>query len=115
MENYQHLKAHQVTSMVRASLKWNSEMHCSFDIEEHHPTSPLTCDGCRARFSIDHGHECKKGGLVVQRYDEIKFELQDLAARALVRDEPQIYPQVVAQMLTRPKDCLHQQKNVVIY
>ena len=43
-----------------------------------------------------HGLECKKGGLVIQRHDEIKFELQDLAARALipsvVRDEPQIYP-----------------------
>jgi hypothetical protein len=37
-----------------------------------------------------------QGGLVVQRHDEIKFELQDLAARApipsVVRDEPQIYP-----------------------
>ena len=29
------------TSMVRASLKWNSEMHCSFAIVEHHPISPL--------------------------------------------------------------------------
>ena len=43
-----------------------------------------------------HGLECKKGGLVIQRHDEIKFELQDLAARALipsvVHTEPQIYP-----------------------
>ena len=34
--------------------------------------------------------------VVIQRHDEIKFELQYLAARALipsvVRDEPQIYP-----------------------
>ena len=40
--------------------------------------------------------ECKKGGLVVQRHYEIKFELQDLAAGALlppvVREETQIYP-----------------------
>ena len=39
--------------------------------------------------------ECKKGGLIIQRHDEIKLELQDLAARALipsvVHDEPQIY------------------------
>ena len=33
-------KPHQVTSMERASLKWNSEMHCIFDIVEHHPISP---------------------------------------------------------------------------
>ena len=38
---------------------------------------------------------CKKGGLVIQRHDKIKFELQDIASRALipseVHDEPQIY------------------------
>ena len=60
------------------------------------PNLPTHCDGCGAKFSIAHGLECKKGGLVIQRHDEIKFELQDLAARALipsvVRDEPQIYP-----------------------
>ena len=40
--------------------------------------------------------ECKTGGLVIQRHYEIKFELQELAAGALVpsvvRDDPQIYP-----------------------
>ena len=67
-------------------------MYCIFDIVEH----PTHCDGCGAKFSIAQGLECKKGGLVIQRNDEIKIELQDLAARALipsvVHDEPQIYP-----------------------
>ena len=67
-------------------------MQCIFDIVEH----PTHCDGCGAKFSIAHGLECEKGGLVIQRHDEIKFRLQDLAARALIpsesRDEPQIYP-----------------------
>ena len=57
---------------------------------------PTHCDGFGARFSVAHGLECKKGELVIQRHDEIKFELQDLATRAripsVVRDEPQIYP-----------------------
>jgi hypothetical protein len=35
-------KHHQVTSMELVSLIWNSEMHCIFDIAEHHPISPLT-------------------------------------------------------------------------
>ena len=60
------------------------------------PNLPNHCDGCGAKFSIAHGLECKKGGLVILCHNEIKFELQDLAARALipsvVRDEPQIYP-----------------------
>ena len=46
--------------------------------------------------SLAHGIECKKRGLAIQCHDEIKFALQDLAARALilsvVRDDPQIYP-----------------------
>ena len=50
-------------------------MDCTFDIVEHHPISPLTA------MAVD---------------DEMKFELEDLAARALipseVRDEPQIFP-----------------------
>ena len=60
------------------------------------PYLPTHCDGCGAKFSTAHGIECKKGGLVIQRHDEIKFKLPDLATRALipsvVRDEPQIYP-----------------------
>ena len=59
------------------------------------PNLHTRCDGCGAKFSIAHGIECKKGGLVIQITDEIKFELQDLAASALipsvVRDEPQIF------------------------
>ena len=40
--------------------------------------------------------ECKKGGLIIQRHDDIMFGLQDLAASSLVSSEicgePQIYP-----------------------
>ena len=71
--------------MELVSLVWNLEI-------------PTHCDGCGADFSKAHGLECKKGGLFIQRHDESKFELQDLAARTLitslqlVRGEPQIYP-----------------------
>ena len=82
------------------------------------PNLPTHCDRCGARFSTAHGLACKKGGLVIQRHDEIKFELQDHAASALnssvARDESQIY-QVVVQMLKRLQDRLHQQKNLVIF
>ena len=47
------------------------------------------------------------------------IELQNLASRALipsvVRDDAPKSTQVVAQMLKRLKECLHQQKNEVIY
>ena len=73
--------------MELASPIWNSEMHYIFAITEHYPTFPLILIVIvvELNFSTDHGLECKKGGLVIiQRQDEIRFELQDLAARALI-------------------------------
>jgi type II secretory pathway predicted ATPase ExeA len=46
-------------------------------------------------FSVHHALECKKGGLVISRHNEIRAELVDLTCRALtpsaVRDKPKIY------------------------
>ena len=59
-------------------------------------TLPSTCDGCGARFSVQHALECASGGLVIMRHNELRDELSALASRALkpsaVRDEPIITP-----------------------
>ena len=56
---------------------------------------PSQCDGCGQKFSVRHGLECKKGGLVISRHNEVRDELADLAAKAFVpsavRDEPRIH------------------------
>ena len=79
--------------VYRKSFHNRDALHLRYCITP--PNLPTHCDGCGAKFSIAHGLECKKGGLVIQRHDKIKFELQDLATRALipyvVRNEPQIY------------------------
>ena len=53
------------------------------------------CDACNATFSIRHALECKKGGLVIIRHNEIRDELVDLASKAFspsaVHDEPKIH------------------------
>ena len=55
---------------------------------------PKVCDGCGAKFSVEHALSCKKGGLVVGRHNEIRDELAYLATLATssnrVRDEPYI-------------------------
>ena len=55
---------------------------------------PRRCDGCDQPFDIQHGLQCKKGGLVVRRHNEIRDELGYLVSQALtpsaVRDEPLI-------------------------
>lgn len=55
---------------------------------------PAKCDGCGKAFSIRHGLECKTGGLIIQRHNEVVEELTQLLQIAttggLVRLEPLI-------------------------
>eukprot|EP00731_Ephydatia_muelleri_P026576 Em0018g676a len=43
---------------------------------------PATCDGCGAAFNLEHALDCRKGGLVIQRHNEIRNALGDLASIA---------------------------------
>eukprot|EP00978_Attheya_sp_CCMP212_P042096 scaffold250981_cov63-Attheya_sp.AAC.1 len=53
---------------------------------------PTHCDGCNVKCNIDHALNCKKGGLVIARHNEVKHELGFLATLATspnaVCDEP---------------------------
>ena len=55
---------------------------------------PKKCDGCGAKFSVEHALACKKGGLVTVRHNEVRDELAYLATLATnssrVRGEPLI-------------------------
>jgi hypothetical protein len=44
--------------------------------------SPGTCDGCGVSFSLSHALSCKKGGLIIQRHNEIRDAIGDLSALA---------------------------------
>jgi hypothetical protein len=41
------------------------------------------CDGCGVKFDVCHALECKVGGLVILRHNEINEELCNLASKAL--------------------------------
>ena len=43
------------------------------------PDLPNYCDGCQARFSISHALDCRKGGLVTARHNELRDGVADLA------------------------------------
>ncbi len=47
------------------------------------PDLPECCDGCEARFTLQHALGCKKGGLVTFCHNEIGDELVHLAGKAL--------------------------------
>ena len=60
------------------------EFHDILAIRYHKPllNLPPKCDGCGATSSLDHCLICRKGGLVVQRHNEIRDAIGDLAALA---------------------------------
>ena len=51
---------------------------------------PPSCDGCGSPSSLDHFLVCRKGGLIIQRHNEIRDAIGDLAALAWssVKHEP---------------------------
>ena len=54
------------------------------------------CDGCGELFTLGHALDCKKGGLVTQRHNEVRDALGDIAALA--------YRDVVHEPIVRESD-----------
>ena len=58
------------------------EFRDALSLRYHRPLlkTPGHCDGCGEEFSFQHALDCKKGGLVTQRHNEVRDALGDLAA-----------------------------------
>ena len=54
---------------------------------------PSKCDGCGASLTLQHALDCKVGGLVIQRHNEIRDCVGDIAA--------QVWTQVVREPIVR--------------
>ena len=56
---------------------------------------PTYCDGRNTKFTICHSLDCKRGGLVTARHNELRDGFADLAGKAFtpshVRDDPLIF------------------------
>ena len=52
--------------------------------------TPELCDGCGSMFTLSHALSCRKGGLVIQRHNEVRDAISDLASQvwSKVRREP---------------------------
>jgi len=83
-----------INGTTLSALEFRDSLHLRY--ARTPPNLPTHCDGCCSKFSVSHALQCKKGGLVTIRHDEIKDELIDIASRAFtpsaVRDEPVINP-----------------------
>eukprot|EP00923_Selenidium_pygospionis_P019153 GHVN01033520.1.p1 GENE.GHVN01033520.1~~GHVN01033520.1.p1 ORF type:complete len:376 (+),score=31.07 GHVN01033520.1:296-1423(+) len=76
-----------------------TEFRDSIALRYHMPlaVTPENCDGCGAPFSLDHALQCKTGGLVTKRHNEIRDALGDLASLAWGR-------QVIKEPVVREAD-----------
>ena len=76
-----------------ACQEFRDNINIRYGIEP--PDLQPLCDGCGAKFSVTHSQECKKGGLIHLRHDEIKGAITHLASKAFspssIRDEPKIH------------------------
>ena len=58
-----------------------AEFHDSLALPCHRPLFPANCDGCGDVFNLTHALDCRKGGLVTQRHNEVRVAIGDLASR----------------------------------
>ena len=54
---------------------------------------PSNCDGCGSPFSLNHALICRKGGLIIQRHNEVRDAVGDLAAL--------VWGRVVSELVVR--------------
>ena len=72
--------------------EWRDALFLRYGLDP--PDLPTYCNRCKARFTISHSLECKKGGLVTARQNDLRDGVAYLAGKAFthshVRDDPLI-------------------------
>ena len=69
-----------VNGMELGVQEWQDAVFPRYGIEP--PDLPKYCDGCNARFSICHALDCKRGGLIMARHNELRDRVADLDGKA---------------------------------
>ena len=96
--------------------EWRDALFLQYGLEP--PDLPSHCDGCDTKLTISHALDCKKGGLVTARHNELHYGVADLAGKAFtpdhVHDDPLLYsgrarsstkPMPAGSKLTTPSDA----------
>ena len=73
--------------------EWHYALFLQYGLDP--PDLPNHCDGCTAKLSIYHALDCKRGGLVTARHNDLRDRVADLSRNGFtpsnVRDNPLIF------------------------
>ena len=73
--------------------EWRDSFFLRYGIDP--PDLPPHCDGCGASFLICHTLDCKNGGLITDRHNELRDEVANLTGKAFtpahVHDDPTFF------------------------
>ena len=62
--------------------EWRDALFLRYGLET--PDLPKSCNGCKVRISISHALDCKKGGLVMVRHNDLRDGVADLSGVGFV-------------------------------
>ena len=74
------VQPYRVNGTELGSQEWCDALFLQYGLET--PDIPKYCDSCNAKFTICHTLDCKRGGLVMARHNELRDGVVDLVGRA---------------------------------
>ena len=83
----------EVNGTKLGAQEWRDALFLRYGLEPQ--DLPTHCEGCQSKFSISHSLDCKKGGLVTARHNELHDGVAYLAGKAFtpshMRNDPLIH------------------------
>ena len=82
--------------------EWLDAILLRYGLDPSNP--PKYCNVCNAKFTIFHALDCKRGGLVTSRHNDLLDRFADLAVKAFtnshIHDDPRVFASCIVK---RPK------------
>ena len=94
---------HILNGTILSADEWRDNARLLFNLE---PLDlPQHCDGCGARFTVDHALSCKKGGLVHVRHEDVASEWRWLASCAFTPSHVEREPSIESSAGRRAREA----------
>ena len=87
------MQPYTVNGTELGAQEWHDSLFLKYGLDT--PDHPHYCDGYNANFFICHALDCKRGGVLTARYNELCDRVADLSSKAFTpsheRNEPLIF------------------------